>query len=679
MHILWESIWENVMKKSWAMLGVILLSILFHSLLFADDFHSNQEEDRTGMVVDIGDGYDLGHVHPASYFWKNSLSQQLFYPEEMIYEGIITRISFFYDFVDSPLNPELNIWLGETELDDLTGGNIPASELTLVYSGEIPDYAIGEGELYLNLQQLYDYYGGNLVLLVERPMDSQYWSSLDKFYLTYDNEHPNRSWDICSDSEDFDPYEINNFGNTNNYHSNFTFVIFQGATIYGHIENTDGESLSSVLVECNNQQTLSDENGEYFMEHVVTSTGDITFSKEGYQTYIDDSLELFDTAVIELDVTMEPRGPIVVGTGDLASPDLPIQYWYKNSLSETIYYQNELSEAGLESGLITQIAYNFTQNLVLPDQSIRVWVGETDQTSLPEDWITSDQLMLVYDGEMITEGEEGWLELPFMEPYPYSGENLIVMVQRPWHYNQGGNLYFYNSQTIELPERTLLAFSDLNEIDPEDIQINSSYKDRFSNTRFYYNLDNCGSVSGVILDENSQPLQGAKVTLGEHNIYTFSDSAGNFEFPIFLAGIYSLSIEKTGYENISVDNVIVATDQITEVEIALIPVTEIVSEEIEWIEAKLSQNYPNPFILVGNRGNTTIEYVLPQDMDFAELGIYNLKGQKIKTAKLDGKVRNSYFSWDGKDNHGNSVGSGIYFYRLDIGQGSEMKRMILIK
>tara|TARA_B000000460_G_C21295916_1_gene298021 strand:- start:90 stop:617 length:528 start_codon:yes stop_codon:yes gene_type:complete len=88
----------------------------------------------------------------------------------------------------------------------------------------------------------------------------------------------------------------------------------------------------------------------------------------------------------------------------------------------------------------------------------------------------------------------------------------------------------------------------------------------------------------------------------------------------------------------------------------------------------LKQNYPNPFNPV-----TTINYFLPKDYR-VELTIYDIKGNIIETI-VDKKLSrgNHTAIWNGKDNYGKIVPSGIYFYTFDSGTFSQTKKMILLK
>ncbi len=88
----------------------------------------------------------------------------------------------------------------------------------------------------------------------------------------------------------------------------------------------------------------------------------------------------------------------------------------------------------------------------------------------------------------------------------------------------------------------------------------------------------------------------------------------------------------------------------------------------------ISQNYPNPFI-----GSTEIEYGLPKDAN-VNISIYNILGQKV--ASLVDENKNAGYHtvrWNGKDKSGKKLASGVYFYRLEIGNQIMTKKMYLIR
>lgn len=90
----------------------------------------------------------------------------------------------------------------------------------------------------------------------------------------------------------------------------------------------------------------------------------------------------------------------------------------------------------------------------------------------------------------------------------------------------------------------------------------------------------------------------------------------------------------------------------------------------------LSQNYPNPF-----NPSTTINYTLPiGEMEKVRLCVYDLRGRKVKTLVDEAKKGGSYsIHWDGKDDIGMVVGSGIYLYRLTTCSTSLTKKMLILQ
>jgi photosystem II stability/assembly factor-like uncharacterized protein len=91
-------------------------------------------------------------------------------------------------------------------------------------------------------------------------------------------------------------------------------------------------------------------------------------------------------------------------------------------------------------------------------------------------------------------------------------------------------------------------------------------------------------------------------------------------------------------------------------------------------EFSLLQNYPNPF-----NPSTVIRYEIPKPAQ-VKLAIYNLLGEKVRTlveAKQSAGVQQA--TWDGRDEHGQRVNSGVYLYRLQAGEFIMTERLLLIK
>jgi photosystem II stability/assembly factor-like uncharacterized protein len=88
----------------------------------------------------------------------------------------------------------------------------------------------------------------------------------------------------------------------------------------------------------------------------------------------------------------------------------------------------------------------------------------------------------------------------------------------------------------------------------------------------------------------------------------------------------------------------------------------------------LEQNYPNPF-----NPQTTIRYQLPKITQVV-LKIYNTSGQEVRTLVNERQTAGSKLVvWDGRDQLGKEVSSGVYLYRLQTGESVQSRKMSLVR
>ncbi len=91
-------------------------------------------------------------------------------------------------------------------------------------------------------------------------------------------------------------------------------------------------------------------------------------------------------------------------------------------------------------------------------------------------------------------------------------------------------------------------------------------------------------------------------------------------------------------------------------------------------ELSLGQNQPNPF-----NPNTQIPFYLPTVSEI-ELGVFSVEGQLIRTLFTGTKPAGSHnVEWDGRDEDGGDVASGVYFCRLAAGKRTITRKMVLLK
>ena len=94
---------------------------------------------------------------------------------------------------------------------------------------------------------------------------------------------------------------------------------------------------------------------------------------------------------------------------------------------------------------------------------------------------------------------------------------------------------------------------------------------------------------------------------------------------------------------------------------------------IPW-QFELRQNYPNPF-----NASTLIEFTLPTAAH-TNLEVFNIMGQRVATL-IDEFTEAGPYSilWNGRNDRGSAVASGMYLYRLRTGTHLESRKMVLMK
>ena len=96
-------------------------------------------------------------------------------------------------------------------------------------------------------------------------------------------------------------------------------------------------------------------------------------------------------------------------------------------------------------------------------------------------------------------------------------------------------------------------------------------------------------------------------------------------------------------------------------------------------ETELLSNYPNPF-----NPETWIPYRLAEDA-FVTLTIYDEAGRVVRTLDVGHRIAAAYESrskaiyWDGRNDVGEGVASGVYFYTLTAGDYSATQKMVILK
>jgi hypothetical protein len=186
------------------------------------------------------------------------------------------------------------------------------------------------------------------------------------------------------------------------------------------------------------------------------------------------------------------------------------------------------------------------------------------------------------------------------------------------------------------------------------------------------------SISGTVLFDDVALADVVMSLSGAEADTVTSMENGEFEFPALFSGDYVLTALKEGYRFEPLERAYdsLSRHMTSQNFMAIDTVTTVQGNTDTDIPATyaLKQNYPNPF-----NSNTIIAYQLPEKTT-VRISIYNLVGQMVKNYLVEDQEAGHYrISWDGKDDAGNPLSSGLYIYQMRTDQILYSKKMILLE
>lgn len=191
------------------------------------------------------------------------------------------------------------------------------------------------------------------------------------------------------------------------------------------------------------------------------------------------------------------------------------------------------------------------------------------------------------------------------------------------------------------------------------------------------NVPGWGILQGQVVDTAQDPIAAALITAGMFQ--TVTDAAGYYSLDL-AATRYRVSCQVGAFDVQYADSIYINEGEATTLDF-LYNFTPAQDEIVPPAAAGIINVYPNPF-----NPSVTIQYQLPADCPDAGLTIYNVRGQLIRSYPFDPSTHESVGSriftinsitWDGRDNAGRRVGSGIYLVRLQ-GVGNNPPRKIML-
>jgi len=234
----------------------------------------------------IGDGSQTARV-PIDLYYKSSIFETIYYQDEILpnmVQGMIYGLSFNANITstDIPPNLPIKIWLGSTTLADLSAGFVNATDLTPVFDGLVT-FPTGENVISFSFTQPYLYLGGSLIMLVQRPQDTDYYATTDVFRAQ--TIGTNRARKMQSDSTVYDPNNLTG-GTASGQFPMTTFHVIPGGVghLTGTVTGAGGQALADVQITSDHGGYVAQTNasGQYNIMNILVDTYQFTYSRFGY-------------------------------------------------------------------------------------------------------------------------------------------------------------------------------------------------------------------------------------------------------------------------------------------------------------------------------------------------------------------------------------------------------------
>lgn len=452
--------------------------------------------------VKVGTGTSTTYQTPLNNLYNYSFTEMFYMSDEIGYPngGTIDRIGFQYAYSSAMTDKNnVKIYMANTTRSSFASGAVSELIITglqLVYSG--PLNCAGNGTWnYFDLDEEFDYDGGNLVVAVD-DNSGDYNGSAYVFNAT--TTTGNTVWRYQSDGTYYGANTISGYTGTGSYGTSrvntafciseacthrtgtFAFEGYNGSTVYTYVVG------SGDFVEPNLVANLTPGNGTITYES--NNTAIATVDANGNVTFTGAEGLVVITAVSEMAGYCKERarysievgdGCRKIGNGTSTMSSAPLYGLYKNSYDQMIYTASEIGMAGM----ISAIGFNASSanNTV---RSIDIYIGEITQSTFSSstNFIAANNLTRVYSNQA-WHVESGWNMFQLDVPYQYSGvNNLVVAVD--CGATSCSSAYFYYTSTGGTT--VIYAYSDTYDAIPATI---GSYQGSTSSTSNRPNIKLC--------------------------------------------------------------------------------------------------------------------------------------------------------------------------------------------
>jgi hypothetical protein len=304
---------------------------------------------------------------------------------------------------------------------------------------------------------------------------------------------------------------------------------------------------------------LTDQNGAVLAsaagaDLLSDETADIDLSwtpADHIPTTICARVELEDDEIPSDDVSpaltlyIQDPGVQVIGESELTTYHYPLDFYYRSSITETVYPAAILPDAGVA---LDRIAWHSDFDLPVAGANIQVWVGEASASDLATNWIPASDLTLAYEGAMSFPAGSRPVIVNLAQPYLYNGGDLVVMVRHGWS-EQASDAHKVFHYAAEIDgAATRFCQDDQTEITPDQLPP-GTYENSCPTTLLrFHDPNTTAHLHGLVTDTRGEPVAGAEIFCTSVEALSFTAQDGTYDCGFLPFGAYQLTVTAPNYQ-----------------------------------------------------------------------------------------------------------------------------------
>jgi hypothetical protein len=341
---------------------------------------------------------------------------------------------------------------------------------------------------------------------------------------------------------------------------------------------------------------------------------------------------------------------ITVGDGNFIPPfRIPLDFYYRSSINQTIYFDHELDSI---TGLLTGITLYTTFISNLPQRQVEFYIATTPLLAVPSGFLPGSIFTKVFDGKVDFPAGENAVFIPFQQPFYYGGNNLVVMAHRVYNqYIHNQDDKFFSTTNLDYWNRSRQLPSNSVTYDPMNLPSGGTARPSAANATFRFYTGALGGLTGQVKDNLGSALPAAEIKIAGTSFVKKTSSAGAFAFPHLPVGQHTLEINLQGFLPKTI-NISIEQDQTLDLEIIL---TELALVSITGtVSASDLQGQGLQGALVSIEGYSTFQGITNLDGSFTIDSIFGFNNYEVTISHPQ------YFSWHSNlelDSQDQSLGS----------------------